>query len=436
MNRSTHPTGKAVTGMADSFARLLDRAEAELAMRGSSTSAGGEAIPDDTPWALLEGSRYFFPALCRAFAQAQSRIWLETYLIDGHGQTATVLQALADAAARGVDVRVLLDGFGTPNLPDPWASRWRQAGVLCRTYNPLGPGGLWFPSRWRRLHRKLCVVDDTWAFCGGINLIDDWHDPIRDQSLTHPRLDFAVQVSGSLVAKVAQSMNELWWRMDMTDHLRERDMGQAMGLLRLRDWRHLWRRRVAHGVRTLVLRDNLRHRADIVRAYLAALGRARSEIWIANAFFMPSRRVQRALLHAAQRGVKVRLLVQGHFEYVLPYRATRHLYAPLLAAGVEVWEYHASFLHGKVAVVDERWVTVGSSNLDPLSLLLAREANVVSRLPADAQSVRQALSEAILRGAQPIAADQHASRSFWDRGLDALTWLGVRLAVWATARRY
>jgi cardiolipin synthase len=411
-----------------SFAQWVDLAETELALHGDATPA---------PWTLLEGSQAFFPALCEAFANARRRIWLETYILDPHGSTASVLNALAEAAQRGVEVRVLIDGFGTPELPQAWARRWQEAGVTWRTYNPLGPGGLWFPSRWRRLHRKLCVVDDQTVFCGGINLIDDWHDPIRQESVDRPRLDYAVQVSGPLAFKAAQVMNELWWRMDVAGHLRERELGHAIGLLRLRDWRRLWHKRVsAHGVRTLVLRDNLTHRSDIVRAYLAAIGRAREEIWVANAFFMPSRRVQRALMHASRRGVKVRLLVQGRFEYALPYRATRHLYAPLLAAGVEIWEYHASFLHGKVAVIDERWSTVGSSNLDPLSLLLAREANVVSRLPEDARSLKHALSKAILDGARPIGADQHEKLSLKDRLLDALTWLMLRFAVWATARRY
>ena len=411
-----------------SFAQWVDKAETELALKGDATPSA---------WTLLEGSQAFFPALCRAFATARHRIWLETYILDEHGSTGAVLNALAEAAQRGVEVRVLIDGFGTPELPAAWAKRWEEAGVNWRTYNPLGPGGLWFPSRWRRLHRKLCVVDDQWAFCGGINLIDDWYDPIRHEIVERPRLDYSVQVTGPLVSKAASIMNELWWRMDVAEHLREREVGHAIGLLRIRDWRRLWRKKPsAHGVRTLVLRDNLTHRSDIVRAYLAAIGRAREEIWIANAFFMPSRRVQRALVHASRRGVKVRLLVQGRFEYALPYRATRHLYAPLLAAGIEIWEYHASFLHGKVAVIDERWATVGSSNLDPLSLLLAREANVVSRLPEDARSLRHALSKAILDGAQPIAVDQHERLSLKDRLLDALTWLMLRFAVWATARRY
>lgn len=415
--------------MAEGFARWLDRAETELA-------AQAETSARPTGWVLHVGSQALFTAMRQAFEQAQHRIWVETYILDPNGQVPELMQALNDAAQRGVEVRLLTDGFGTPQVPDEWPRQWAQSGVQWRTYKPLGPGGLWFPSRWRRLHRKLCVVDDHVAFCGGINWLDDHHDPIHWVQLAQPRFDAAVQITGPLVDKVAQVMNEVWWRLDVSSRLRQREVSAAWAAIRLRDWRSLWRQRPPQGLRTLVLRDNVSHRSDIVRAYLAAIGRARQEVWLANAFFMPAKRVQRALCVAAARGVKVRLVVQGHFEYALPYRATRHLYAPLLAAGVEIWEYHASYLHAKVAVVDERWATVGSSNLDPLSLLLAREANVVSRHPDDVRQVRQALAQAVLSGAKPIDQQALAQRRLWDRALDALTWWGVRLAVWVTARSY
>jgi cardiolipin synthase len=127
----------------------------------------------------------------------------------------------------------------------------------------------------------------------------------------------------------------------------------------------------------LLLRDNLRRRAIIERAYLRAIGRARQEILIANAYFVPGGRMRRALVSAARRGVRVCLLLQGRYEYFMQYYAARPVFGALLRAGVEIHEYAPSFLHAKVAVIDGRWATVGSSNLDPLSLLLAREANVV-----------------------------------------------------------
>ena len=137
-----------------------------------------------------------------------------------------------------------------------------------------------------------------------------------------------------------------------------------------------------------MIRDNLRHRRDIERAYLAAIRTARQEILIANSYFFPGIRFRRALIAAAQRGVKVTLLLQARVEYVLLHYASRALYGQLLAAGIEIQEYHLSFLHAKVAVVDDRWATVGSSNIDPYSLLMAREANVVVRDPYFADQLR------------------------------------------------
>ena len=141
-----------------------------------------------------------------------------------------------------------------------------------------------------------------------------------------------------------------------------------------------------------MIRDNLRYRRDIERAYLAAIRTAKREILIANAYFFPGVRFRRALIAAAQRGVRVTLLLQARVEYLLLHYASRALYGQLLAAGIEIQEYHRSFLHAKVAVVDDHWATVGSSNIDPYSLLMAREANVFVRDPHFADQLRVELA--------------------------------------------
>jgi cardiolipin synthase len=382
---------------------------------------------------LLQGSRALFPALVGAMAQARASILFETYIFDFHGDSLTVAEALAQAAERGVQVRVVLDGVGTPQVPARWVDRWRAAGVQWRIYEPLGWVGLALPTRWRRLHRKLCVVDQSAAFCGGINLLDDHHDPHQLRRLEHPRLDFAVQVCGPLVEAIRATMEQLWWRMELSRQLRQSQVSDALESLRepqaapLPDTRGRYR---------LVLRDNVRHRRSIQRSYLQAIGRAREEILIANAFFLPGGKLRRALVRAAQRGVKVRLLLQGHYEYWLAYRASRQVYGPLLAAGVQILEYTPSYLHAKVAVIDSRWMTVGSSNLDPLSLLLAREANIVAQSPQVAMNLRQALVQAMDQGGRVIDADGHRQRSWGQRLLDWAAYTVTRLAIFLTARRY
>src|SRR5690606_12813139 len=145
-------------------------------------------------------------------------------------------------------------------------------------------------------------------------------------------------------------------------------------------WREVRQKRVSPyfspGHRAaLLLRDNVRYRQTIENVYLATLRHARHDVLIANAYFFPGRRLRKALEEAAGRGVKVRLLLQGRSEYPMQYRACRYMYCKLLDDGIEIYEYMASYLHAKVAVIDQ-CAMVGSSNLDPFSLLLAREANV------------------------------------------------------------
>jgi cardiolipin synthase len=154
-----------------------------------------------------------------------------------------------------------------------------------------------------------------------------------------------------------------------------------------------------------VVRDNFAHRRDIERGYLAVLARARTDILIANAYFLPGNRFRKLLKKAAARGVRVRLLVQGHTDHPFFQAAARSLYRDLLAAGVKIVEYRASELHAKVAVVDSRWATVGSSNIDPFSLLMAREANVVVEDVGLAGDLQQRLQRAIGQSAQLDLAD-------------------------------
>ena len=167
-----------------------------------------------------------------------------------------------------------------------------------------------------------------------------------------------------------------------------------------------------------------------------AIGNARSEVIIANAYFLPGARLRKALILAARRGVRVRLLLQGRYEYFLQYHASRPVYGALLKAGIEIHEYAASFLHAKVAVVDSRWATVGSSNLDPLSLLLAREANVVVRDRGFAAQLRERLEHAMAHGGHRVDAAAFANRSWRRRSLEVLAFMAMRLGLFLIGRRY
>ncbi len=383
---------------------------------------GGHALQ------LLAGSADYFAALIEAIDTAQREVRLETYIFDFSGSGAQVAWALEHAARRGVKVMVLVDGFGTDAVPPDWQLRLEGAGVDWRVFGVLGRFGVLWPGNWRRMHRKLCVVDEATAFCGGINILDDLHDP-NHGVLQFPRFDFAVRVQGPLAADMHAAMVRLWVRhTTLPGH-----PGRLAGALFARVPRVAPQESPAEtagpGARAaLVLRDNFRNRTRIERAYRRAIGQARREVIIANAYFVPGRKLRTALVSAARRGVKVQLLLQGRYEYFLQYYAARPVYGALLQAGVEIHEYSPSFLHAKVAVVDGHWATVGSSNLDPLSLLLAREANVMVEDAAFAQDLRQRLADAIAHSGRVMDAAQFAARPWYRRALEGVA-LGIMRAL-------
>ncbi len=372
---------------------------------------------------LLEGSREFFPALVQAIDGARREVLLETYIFDFSGDSQAVTEALLRAAQRGVRVQVLVDGFGSGRLPERWRHAMAQAGARWHVYAPLGSLGVAWPGSWRRLHRKLCLVDDEIGFCGGINILDDLHDP-NHGPLAFPRLDFAVQVRGPLVADLGRAL-----RQALARQTRE-PQPQARALLPQAAPEETPVRAA------LVLRDNLGHRSEIERAYLRAIGRAQEEIIIANAYFVPGRRLRQALERAARRGVRVVLLLQGRYEYFMQYYASRPVYESLLAAGVCIHEYSPSFLHAKVAVIDGLWATVGSSNLDPLSLLLAREANVVVEDRLFASHLRARLLEAIAEHGQVMNPARFGRRPWRQRVLERLALGLMRLLLAIQGKRY
>jgi cardiolipin synthase A/B len=390
---------------------------------------------------LLQGSGDFFPALVEAFDTAQREIRLETYIFDFEGRSADVAAALERAALRGVSVKVVVDGFGSAPPPLQWEGRFLRAGVDWRVYSPMGWLGVIWLRSWRRLHRKLCVVDGEVAFCGGINILDDFHDP-NHGALASPRLDFAVRVTGPLVLEVEATMRHLWLRMQALLDIRRARLTGALDSLRASGV-GFGRARPKAAARgqplsraALVLRDNLRNRSRIERAYRRAIGRARSEIIIANAYFVPGRKMRQALVSAARRGVKVCLLLQGRYEYFMQYYAARPIYSALLKAGVEIHEYSPSFLHAKVAVIDRRWATVGSSNLDPLSLLLAREANVVVDDHAFAEQLRDRLMQAILVEGRAMDPAEFQNRPWRQRIMEGIALGAMRLALAVQGKKY
>ena len=388
---------------------------------------------------LLRNGAEFFSAMYKAFAQARRLIHLETYIFNLDETGHKVLEHLRQACERGVKVRVVIDGFGSAEHVIEITRQLAAMGAQYRVYRPEPAGLRAFRvdlRRLRRLHRKVTVVDNEIAFVGGINILDDYVDVPDDGGGPLPRFDFAVRLQGPILADIGRAQRSLWLRMAW----RRRDDWAAF-YRRLTHWGEWRRARIKQpppafhpGMRAaFLLRDNLRFRQTVENVYLATIRHAHTDILVANAYFFPGRRLRKALEDAARRGVSVRLLLQGRSEYPLQYRACRHMYCKLLDDGIEVYEYMASYLHAKVAVIDN-CAMVGSSNLDPFSLLLAREANVYVQDHGFAAELKDALEGEMHHHARRVTEDQLQRHGRLARWIDACAYLMLRIGVALTGK--
>ena len=405
---------------------------------------------------LLENGLELFPALCAAFDAAQTSIHLETYIFRLDAAGLKVLDHLKRAAERGVKVRVVLDGYGSARDDRTIQSLLRAAGAQCRIYRPE-PKYLSYQSfdfsRLRRMHRKTTLVDSHLAFIGGINIEDDYSGLSEEDLLTNkePRFDYAVRLTGPLAIELMRAQDLLWLQIGWPlSNEALYDDTSIKAPVTLKQWKHRHVRRLrlrllrfkhaayarnrmphAHAGTmraALVLRDNLRYRRTIEAAYFAHIATAQHEIVIANAYFLPGMKLRHALIDAAARGVRVRLLLQGKIEYRMQYHATRWIYQQFLKHGIEIYEYLPSYLHAKVAVIDGVSV-VGSSNLDPFSLLLARETNIVVDDAGFTSTLTHSLERAFAQGSQIIEPSLYHERSWFARALDACAYMLLRVGV-------
>lgn len=343
---------------------------------------------------LLFRGAEFFPALIAAIEGAQAEIFLETYIFADDETGNAVKAALIRAAQRGVMVKVTVDWLGTERIQcNALEKEFRATHVHLRVFNP------WFERGIARMHRKICVIDRKLAFLGGLNINDDFHaDDNEKVILPAPRWDFAVRIAGPLVREIYLEVEMQWAKLSS---------------LGLRTRWELYREKrktptVSDGpaFAALVVRDNLRHRRMIQRAYLKALGNARKSVMLANPYFAPGRKLRDALASAAARGVEVTLLL-GVGQFRSQDAVAHSFYPKLLKSGVRIVEYRKTQLHGKVAVVDDDWATVGSSNYDGFSLFVNHEANVVVRDAAFTSALREKIEQGVAEG-EPVNADDFA----------------------------
>ncbi|ESJ17577.1 MULTISPECIES: cardiolipin synthase ClsB [Cupriavidus] len=338
---------------------------------------------------LLENGDEYFPRVFAAIAAARTSVLLETFILFDDRVGVALREALIAAAKRGVHVAITVDGYGSPDLPPEFVAGMVAAGVRFHIFAPrrrlLGVR----TNLFRRLHRKLVAIDGRIAFIGGINFsaqhLTD-HGPQAKQ-------DYAVEVEGPVAHEVHRFLAQTLPPGDV--EVPAVPPPPPAGTMAA------W----------LVTRDNDAHPTDIEWEYLQAIRAARHQVVIANAYFLPGYRVLHAICEAAQRGVDVRLILQGNPDMLWVKRMADMLYAHLQDAGVRIFEYCERPLHGKVAVIDRDWSTVGSSNLDPLSLSLNLEANLVIRDAGFARGLRENLDTLMANACREIPPNRQTRRA-------------------------
>ena len=396
---------------------------------------------------LLQGGDALFPRMCQAIDAAERDVWLATYIFHDDPAATAVADALKRAAARGVAVHIVVDGFGSIATLPRVRAMFAGSAVQLEVFRPLDRWYSWLqPGQLRRLHQKLCVCDERLAFVGGINLIDDRHD-MNHGWCDAPRLDFAVAVLGPLAQSVHATTRAMWARAHLARNWREearvlarsaRPVKDALELLhQLRTEPTAPDAQPAQPIRAAFLvRDNLRQRRAIERSYVEAIRRAQTRVDIAVPYFYPGKGFRTALRGAAKRGVRVRLLLQGKVDYRIAALAARTLYAEMRNNGVRIYEYTPAFLHAKVALVDDDWATVGSSNIDPLSLLLNLEANVVVRDAGFAQALSVRFEEAFAVSTEVADPPMRAGLRGWAHRVLVSWAANLYLRVAGITRRY
>ncbi|EOV9626157.1 cardiolipin synthase ClsB [Cronobacter sakazakii] len=347
---------------------------------------------------LLENGDQFYPAVFDAIDKARSKVILETFIWFDDNVGRQLHDVILNAAHRGVSIEVLLDGYGSPDLSDEFVGTLTSAGVMFRYYDPRPRTMGMRTNVFRRMHRKIVVIDGEVAFVGGINYSAEHMSDYGPEA----KQDYAVRVEGPVVqdiyhfvlSNLGEERVSRWWQRHYQQAVENTTPGEAQALF--------------------VWRDNNDHRDDIERHYLKMLANAKKEVIIANAYFFPGYRLLHAMRNAARRGVKVKLIVQGEPDMPIVKVGARLLYNYLVKGGVEVYEYLRRPLHGKVALMDDHWATVGSSNLDPLSLSLNLEANLIIHDTQFNQTLRDNLTRLIREDCKQVDESMMPKRTWWN----------------------
>ena len=346
---------------------------------------------------LFVRGKDLFASMLAAIGAASESVNLETYRFGGDDTGRLFAQSLASAAKRGLRVRLIYDSVGSLELRPETETAMRNAGVQILEYHPVAP---WRP-RWawnKRDHRKILVCDGKVGYIGGMNLCDE-HAPVEEGGLDWP--DAHARVEGPAAHELERLFRAVWHKEKGRWFNSKAPPGFTPGTAPVH----------------IVGNHEIIKRFAIREAYANALRAAKSEVSIANSYFIPDWRIRRSLAQAAKRGVDVRVLVPGISDIRSVWYAMRATYASLLSRGVRVFEWQGPMMHAKAVVVDGKWCAVGSYNLDHRSLQHNLEANLQTTDPAFAAALKKGF-DAGLKGAREIKNEEWNRRSTAERALE------------------
>ena len=305
---------------------------------------------------LIHGGESYFNTLIELINECENTLHLQVYIFDLDTTGKIILKALEDAAARGVSVYLVVDGFGSMSLGNEFAERMKMQNISFRFFSPLPfPGIL---QAGRRLHHKVCVADKKKSLVGGINISDKY----RGTNNELPWLDYALLVEGNVSTEINDVCERIFNKKFTLNPVKSKPtfISQVKDGVKVRMTRNDW----------------IRGKNEISSAYKTMLGNAHHEILIVASYFIPSRRLLKILVRAAIRRRKVTIVLGKISDVPFIKPATQYLYGKLLRNGVRIFEYRDTVLHAKVCVVDKQWVSIGSLNLNHLSELLSLEMNL------------------------------------------------------------
>ena len=357
---------------------------------------------------LFDQGGRFFPAMLQACREAQSHIHLEFYIIRDDCMGCTFAEALLNAVERGVEVYLIYDYMGCFDTPGSYFKRLEKGGVKCLPFNPpsFRRGVAWFD---KRDHRKMAIIDGKSAFVGGINIGNEYAG--FGDSLKQWR-DAGMRIDGPAVNELEQLFRGSW--ADEGGIVRP---GWADEYPSVAD---------AGDAEVLIVAGGPHHNRSLIRsAFRMAIAGASESVKIVNPYFVPGPRVVRSLLRAAGRGVRVQLILPAKNDVALVRLVSRSYYAPLLKAGIEIFEREGTVLHAKVMLIDDSWAVIGSANLDQRSFHRNYEVNVIVDSPAFGRQVAEMFGEDLAKSRR-IKIEEHERRGWVVRLLErccaAVSW--------------